>query len=477
MRKTLASLILVLLLPAAVSPNKNIQPRHLVFTHVTVVDVTGAPAKTGVTVLISGRHIVSLGTSVRVPQDAEVVDATGKFLIPGLWDMHVHSLYEGRPAFFFPMFIANGVTGVREMASTLPLEQIGLLRRRIERGEVLGPRFGAVAGKILESPVAQLGPEFEPVTSADEARQIVRSRKQEGADFVKVYNQLPRDVYFAIADEARQQHIPLAGHVPLSVSAMEASDAGQRSIEHLTQVLPACSSREAMIRGEVADAQKSLTAGRVAGFRADAEAAESYNPKKAAALFARFRKNGTWQCPTLVQRRKFAMSDDPKFVSDERLRYIPVAVRERWRTLLVGPLQEFVPYAKRSFPKQVDIVGEMRAAGVGILAGTDSGWGNPYTFAGFSLHDELALLVRAGLSPLEALQSATLNAAKFLGLQDSLGTVEEGKIADLVLLEANPLDDITNTRRIAAVVVNGRFLHKSELQKMLADVETTAAKR
>ena len=474
MSRTLSFLILLLL---PLSPAGPSQPKVLVLAHATVIDATGAPPKPDMTVLIENGRIARLGRKLRAPAGAQVVDATGKFLIPGLWDMHVHSLYEGRPELLFPMFIANGVTGVREMASALPLDQIAALRQRIERGEVLGPRFGAVAGKILESPAAQLGPDFEPVANADEARQIVRSRKRQGADFVKVYNQLPRDVYLAIADEARRQRIPFAGHLPFSVSAAEASDAGQRSIEHLTRLLMACSSREAEILRGLEDTGKSVVTARAAGFRADAEAAESYDPRKASALLRRFHDNGTWQCPTLVQLRRFALVEDAALADDERLRFIPLSVRERWRSALAGPLAENAPYLKRSFPKQAELVAAMRAARVPILAGTDSGWGNPYTFAGFSLHDELALLNRAGLSPMEALQSATSSPARFLGLQDKLGTVEKGKTADLVLLEANPLDDIANTRKIAAVVVNGRYLSKVELQRMLSDVETAAGKR
>lgn len=276
--------------------------------------------------------------------------------------------------------------------------------------------------------------------------------------------------YFAIVDEAKKQRLPFAGHLPFSVSAVEASDAGQRSIEHLTRLLPACTGREAEIRRELVETSKDVIAARAAGFRADAEAAASYDPKKAATLFAVFRRNRTWQCPTLVQLRKFVHTSDASFINDERLKYIPASVRAEWRSRLAGPLAEFAPYVKQSFPKQVELVGAMNAAGVPILAGTDSGWGNAYTFAGFSLHDELGLLVQAGLTPLEALQTATLNPAKFLGREKALGTVDRGKLADLVLLDANPLEDINHTRQIAAVVVNGRYLPKSELERMLADV-------
>lgn len=449
----------------------------LVLTHATVIDVAGGRLQPDLTVFIAGNHITAIGKRLKIASGVQVIDAKGKYLIPGLWDMHVHSFYEGRPELFFPMFIANGVTGVREMASTMSLEQISVLRKQIEDGEVVAPRVGAVAGRILEGPVAQLGPEFEAVTDADSARQIVRSRKQKGADFIKVYNQLSRDVYFAIVDEANKQHISFAGHLPISVSADEASDAGQKSIEHLTRILPACSSRESEIRRELADTSKDLIAARGAGFRADGEAVASYDSQKASALFERFRRNGTWQCPTLVQLRKFVHSGDTAFINDQRLQYIPAAVRGRWRDALTGPLAEFAPYAKQSFPKQIELVGMMHAAGVPILAGTDSGWGNPYTFAGFSLHDELGLLVEAGLSPLEALQAATLNPAKFLSREKDLGTVEKGKLADLVLLDANPLENIDNTRKIAAVIINGRYLPRELLQKMLADVEELARKK
>lgn len=478
MRKSLVFLLMILspaLLIAQVKPAS--QSKSLVFNHVTVIDMTGALPKSDMMVVVIGNHIAALGHSgeVRVPRDAQVIDAAGKFLIPGLWDMHVHSLYEGRPEFLFPMFIANGVTGVRELGSTMPLEQINIIRRQIELGTILAPRFGAVAGKILESSVEQLGPEFEAVASPDEARRLVRERKEKGADFVKVYNQLPRDIYFAIADEAKKQGIPFVGHLPHSINAGEASDAGQKSMEHLPRILLSVSSREAAIREDLlAAAGKNLNAGRLAGWRADSEAADSYDAEKAADLFVRFRRNQTWQCPTLVQLRKFAVSDDENFRNDARLKYIPLTVRQRWRTLLATNLAEILPFGKKIFPKQMDLVKAMNASRVMFLAGTDSGWGNPYTFAGFSLHDELALLVQAGLSPMQALQTATLNPAKFLKMEKTHGTIERGKIADLILLDANPLESIGNTQKIAAVVVNGRYLPKESLQRMLKDVEAMA---
>jgi imidazolonepropionase-like amidohydrolase len=455
----------------------------LVFTHVTVIDVTAAESgralKPDYTVVITGNRITAIGktTRVRVPAGAQVVDASGRFLIPGLWDMHVHSLLEGRPDYFFPLFIANGVTGVRDMGGSLPFEQIQQIRREIAEGKILGPRFGAVAGRILEGPGGRLDVGVN-VATPDEARQLVRSFKRQGADFIKVYNLLSRDVYLAIVDEAKKQRLPVAGHTPLSMTAAEVSDLGQKSIEHTADLFTSCSRDEAALRQELqerarAQAQKGGDSN-IARMPVEIKAAASYDERKAAALFERFARNGTWQCPTLAVRRTSTFADLQQFDADDRLKYIPASVRDSWHNTIAQRATSSgdVEQRKRRFQKTLEIVGAMQGKGVGILAGTDIL--NPYVFPGFSLHDELALLVQSGLTPLAALQTATANPAKFLKLSDSLGTVEKGKMADLVLLEANPLEDIANTRRISAVVVNGRYLPKEALQKLLAEAEAVA---
>lgn len=209
-------------------------PTLLAIIHVTVIDATGAEAAPDQTVIIKGDRISSMGKTgeVAIPNDASTVDASGKFLIPGLWDMHVHTLQEGRPELFFPLFIASGVTGVRDMGSP-PHELRGIrrLREQIEEGKLLGPRIVA-AGPLVDGP-SPMFPELSiAVASETEARQVVNDLTSGGADFIKVYSLLTRDSYFAVADEARRRDIPFAGHGPESVSAAEASDAGQGSIEH-----------------------------------------------------------------------------------------------------------------------------------------------------------------------------------------------------------------------------------------------------
>lgn len=465
----LAALILNLSAP-------NSRSRPLVFTHVTIIDVTGAPVKSDMTVVIDGNRISELGpsTTMRVPQDAQVVDATGKFLLPGLWDMHVH--WSGYDKAFLQLFPVNGVTGVRIMWGA---PSHFAWRKEVEEGTLLGPRM-AIAGSILDGP-KPIWPGSTAISNERDAREAVRTTKQQGYDFVKVYSLLPRKAYLAIADEARKQGIPFVGHVPNFLSATEASDAGQKSIEHLTGILAACSSREEELRKRRENAYSNLPPGRnlpnPAILRSiTRETLETFSMEKANTVFARLKHNETWQCPTFTVLRSGAFINDPNFRRDPRLKYLPRQLRTSWdpannfrfRTRTTEDFQ----LARSVYKKHIEVVGLMRRAGVEILAGTDVL--NPFCFPGFSLHDELAILVEAGLNPLEALQAATINPARFLGKERDFGSIAQGKIADLVLLEANPLEDIRNTTRISSVVTNGRLLDRNVLDKLLLQVEAIA---
>jgi amidohydrolase family protein len=474
MKKLLLLLLLLTALPARPSPQAT---RPLVFTHVTVIDMTGAPPSPDMTVVISGDRITELGKSaaVHAPEGAQVVDATGKFMIPGLWDMHVHWYHKD----YLPLFVANGVTGIRIMWGG-PLHQ--QWRQEIERGALLGPRM-AIASAIVDGP-KPIWPSSLAVGTEAEGRQAVIQSKKEGADFIKVYSRLPREAYFAIADEAKKQGIPFAGHVPGPVSVIEASDAGQKSIEHFTSFLEACSTREEELRKAGDDAWKNLPEGQARPSRATLRPLtrlmlDTFSPEKANALFAHLARNHTWQCPTLTVQRNMAFIKDPAIHGDPRVKYIPHEIASGWDPAgdfrLQDRTQEDYDLARAVYSKLTELVAPMRRAGVEFLAGTDVL--NPYCFPGFSLHDELTLLVKAGLSPMEALQAATLNPARYLDKEKDLGTVEKGKIADLVVLEANPLEDIGNSRKIDAVVLNGKLLPKAELQKTLAEIEALAGKK
>ena len=457
----------------------------LIFTHATIIDTSGAQNQTDMTVVISGDRIMDVKKTgkVRPAKGAQVIDAAGKFLIPGLWDMHVH----WRDARYLPLFIANGVTGVRQMWGSPVHFQ---WREEISKGLILGPRQ-AIAGTPIDGP----GPFYPGVISVgdeNEARQAVRRVKESGADFIEVDLRLPREAYFAIADESRKLGISFAGGVPYSVRAAEASKAGQKSIEYLgdasSGILLDCSNKKEELRKEREKAaegfsyRQSRTPSQLEAIRnVQNKIFETYDAERAAALFALFVENGTWQCPTLTVQRGLSYLDDKNFTNDPRLKYMPkfihgITLKALWdpksNPFVASNTAEDWAMMKKAFSKKLEIVRPMRRAGVKFIAGTDLA--NPYCFPGFSLHDELGLLVQAGLTPMEALQAATYNAAEFLGMKDSLGTVEAGKIADLVLLDADPLEDISNTRKIAAVVVNGKYFPKPSLDEMLAKIEAIA---
>lgn len=455
----------------------------LALTHVTVIDATGTPAQPDMTVIISGGRITGLGPAakVAVPAAAHAVDATGKFLIPGLWDMHIHiddaEFYAGSRRYatypsqrdkeaVFPLLIANGVTGVRDMSGGL--EQILQWRTRISLGDELGPRI-FTPGPMVDGKFPSWPGEMR-VESEAEARDAVRSLVRRGADFIKVYDSISPADYFALADEAKRLGVTFAGHVPGQLSSAQASDAGQKSLEHMYNLPLDCSTREDEFRKEIAAKYDDPKADLPELDSGNAEVIASFSAPKCAALFDRFTRNGTWLCPTLHNNWRHGHNADSALTTDKRARFYPQSFRQFW-AMKAGDAHrrtpQFVAQWDRYYSTVRAMIPDVRRAGVGLLAGSDAG-ANEYSVPGFSLHDELLELVDAGLTPMEALQTATLNPARYLGLTDALGTVELGKIADLVLLEANPLEDIRNTQKIAAVVVNGSMLGKPELQQILA---------
>lgn len=481
MKKSFTLLVLLSPLVCLVAQQTpSTKPRSLVLTHVTVIDTTGGPARVDMTVVITGDRIAEMGKSraTRPPKNAEIVNGNSKFLIPGLWDMHVHWYDKD----YLPLFIANGVTGTRQMYGVPMFQQ---WRKEIEAGQLLGPHM-LIPSPIVDGP-KPVWPGSIAVANASEGRQAVIQVKQGGADFVKVYSLLSRDAYFAIADESKKQGIPFEGHVPDAVTLEEASNAGQMTVEHLTGVLAACSSHEAELLKSAQEAVAAIDAGQLPSVRfwgpeyreRQKLALETYSPQKAETVFAELKKNHTWQCPTLTLLRSMGYSDDPSFANDPRLKYIPRDIVSSWNPkadpFLKDKTAEDWALSKKVFSKDLEVVGAMQRAGVEILAGTDTL--NPYCLPGFSLHDELGLLVQSGLTPMQALQAATLNPARFMGRENDLGMVDTGKIADLVLLDANPLDDIGNTRKISAVVFGGKFYSRTSLDEMLAKIETLARRQ
>ncbi len=496
------AIALLLLLPSVTFAQPKDPPAPYAITGVTIIDGTGAAPQTDMVVVITGDRITEIGKSggVVIPESAKQIKADGKFLIPGLWDMHVHLEKE-----FLPQFVANGVTGVRHMFSRpgvpgFPSPAVRDWQKEIEAGRMVGPRIVATTRMLdgLNGTAPVIPGSALAVRTPEEARDAVARIKKDGEDFVKVYPFLKPDVFFAILEEASRgpNKIPVSGHVPHAVRAADASDRGQKSMEHCYGVVFGCSKEEDKLRKELIalmdeGAMVKDTLDAAAAWRVQVKALDSYDEATADALFKKFVKNGTWQVPTLVTRRVWASLNDPQFTNDPRKKTLLPRMRIAWLAtqteesvkLRIFGAAVTVKNVEKRFPilgiwlsdrdieqqrllfeGHLKLVKAMHKAGVKILAGTDTPV--PYCFPGSGIHDELELFVKAGLTPAEALQTATRNPAEYLDRLKDLGTVERGKLADMVLLDANPLDDIKNVRKTHAVVLGGRMFEKAALAKM-----------
>ena len=375
-------------------------PTQIAITDVTIIDVHDGSARPAMTVLISDNRITAVGSSKQtlILKQIRVIDGRGKFLIPGLWDMHVHSDGDERA---LRLMVDWGITGARDMGGDIT--KLMEARRRIANRVWTGPRL-LIAGPRLMGPPTKADEDIWLLHSADEAHRAVDSLAQQHVDFIKVHDDLARDTYLAIARSAKANGLPFVGHVPSSITPAEASDLGQKSIEHLEFVPKPCLALFHSHDG------------------AKGNVPSGCDTESVGALMQRFAQNGTWLDPTIQSFRYFAPT--------------------QWDEIF----SEF---------KKISV--QIRGAKVPVLTGTD--WSSfleeKGALPGASLHEEMALLVDAGFSSTEVLRASTLGPSVFLGLSDSLGTVEKGKLANLVLLEANPIEDIHNTRRVAVVLLEG----------------------
>lgn len=423
------------------------------------------------TVAIKNGIIVSVTNSGQTPQSpSTIVDAKGQYLVPGLWDMHGHTSFvspQWDEKIIYPLYIANGITGLRDMGGDFEL--LKQRRTRIEKGELLGPHL-YIAGPFLVD--AKSDAQTISVKTPEEARAAVDKLKSEGVDFIKILSRLSRESYFAIAEESKKDQIHFVGHVPGTITAAEASVAGQYSIEHLTGISLACSSQENDLRAKIGEAIN--TRDWPAYRKLNEQTAATYDQAKAGKLFSTFIDQNTWQVPTLIWTKTQSTLDDSSWDTDPRLKYVPASVRKEWdrQEQLKQTPPDLLADSKNDAARGQQLARKMLKAGVNFMAGSDGP--DPYVFPGFSLHDELELLVQSGFTPAQALEAATTHPALFMQKLGTYGTLEKGHAADMVLLEANPLEDISNTRKISAVVLAGRYYPRAELDKMLLQVETLA---
>ena len=434
--------------------------RGVAFVHVNVVDAAAGTVRRDQTVAVRDGRIVTMSptSTTRLPEGVRVLDATSGFLIPGLWDAHVHSSYQGACA--LPVFIANGVTSVRDAGARM--DEIVQWRKRIASGELLGPRIRS-AGPDVESgawldlayqiadagdPIWYWGPRMRMNGPAD-ATAVVDSLAHLGVDFIKFRN-LPRASFLALAAEARRHGMRIAGHAPKGTTLEEAAAAGLGSVEHAETVNLALE--------PLADA------GRLRALLAVARAGMFVTPTLV-------EQNALWLTPDSVATAVLA---DSMGTNDPRRRYVsPRAIRVWTRALSLNKKGADAGVdATAAYARQTADMRLAHGAGVHFLAGTDLG-SFVGLYPGASLQDELALLVRdVRLTPAEALLSATKYPAAFFGMDGETGTIAPGMTADLVLLDADPMVDIANVRRIRAVMVGGRLLDRAALDAALSAVAT-----
>jgi hypothetical protein len=439
------------------------QQKRLILQNINVVDVEKGKVLSGQTVVITGDRITSINkasTFKPTPADS-VADGTGQYLTPGLWDMHTHVW---APDYFFSLFIANGITGIRGMFES-PFF-INAWRQKGNTAGELTPR-GFYAGPIVDGPK----PIWTGSAAAGDtarARVIVDSLKNQlKVDFIKVYSLLERDVYYTIMDQAKKQGMVVAGHVPNKISLLEAARAGQKCMEHMDGFKEIASDSSEyyyqMIRGLVKDSTYNAPSAKTEMLL------RTFSEKKLAAAVKELKKLGTWFCPTMTVNRGIAIMNDSSFANDPRAVYLPLMIKNMW-----DPTKDFrfknadalyFDRLRRIYELDKRVIRALNDAGIPLLAGTDIP--NPYCYPGFSIHEELQIFTECGLTPAQALRTATLNPALYFGIEKDHGTVATGKLADLLLLKSNPLENIGNTRNIGAVIIKGRFIGPAGMDALL----------
>jgi hypothetical protein len=453
------------------------QSPDLAIVHVTVINPAAENPQPDMTILIQGQNIVSVlpAKNLKLPSSARIINGTGKFVIPGLWDMHTHFRDADRD---LKMNVANGVLGIRNMGGIA--KEVFPLRDAIAAGQRLGPRIVA-SGPIVDGPNSWSNPQFTvSVKDADEARAAVRSLKHQGADFIKVYDGLPRDAYYAIADETKTLNLPFVGHIPGAISVREASDAGQRTLEHGVALAGGSTAEDEYVKRRL-DQSAFQEALRTKNFslipvkiaRDETAMLDHFSQERADETYRLLARNNTFITPTIVTQRALTFIDDLDKNDDPRMQYVSADELKWWKPesgmLTKYRTPEYIAMRKREYAEMLKEVHRAQTLGARLLAGTDITI--PYTYPGFSLHDELELSVEAGLTPMQALETATTNPALLLGLSKTWGRVEPGYTANLVMLNADPLANISNTRNIDSVVVNGTLLNRGQLDQLLGDAK------
>ena len=442
---------------------------------VAIVDADEDTLVPNQTVVVRDGRIVAVGDAgnIAIPPDARVLNGRDKVLMPALWDMHAH-VYAVSPLLDLPLYIAHGVTNVRDMQGCSQAndpfiacpEEKREWTKQAEAAQIVGPRivgstsFMANGPSILDR-MPDL-PDFFATSTPEEARAFVRHFAGR-VDAIKVYDRIPREAYFALIEEAERLGVDVVGHRPHAISAIEAAQ-HQKSIEHARFILHESFDGSAALRKSAGtprwreDRQRML---------------DEHDPSAVDEIFSAMREAGTWYVPTHLTRWADAYADTDAVREDPLLRYLHPLLKRQWledndETIASDPSPAARHTYREFYSKGLELSGAAHRAGVKILVGSD------YIVAGTDVHRELEQLVMAGLTPAAALRAATSAPAEYFGLEASRGHVLPGYVADLLLLNANPLTDIRNTQKIDAVIFNGNLYARADLDRLLDHVERRA---
>lgn len=409
---------------------------------------------------------ISPADSMSVDGEIEIIDGSGKYLMSSLWDMHSHLGFQVAPQLLMPLHIANGVTNIRDMHSIVRLnKERAQWRKEIEDGVLLGPRILTFADEIV-------GANYDDQNVMD----VVDRSQKDDRTYIKIYSGILEDRYFKLAEYAKSKGVDFAGHYPDAINPIDASRAGQKSFEHalifIRHANPMGDSLRAYYNTYYGDGEydrDSKPSGK--------EMLAQFDSDLFYELLDVMVEEETYFCPTHVTRNYEALATNEAFISDPNLKYIPLGIKFIWDGDASG-MKEYAAkegnqqYLEDLHKKGLELTGLAHKRGVKILAGTDNN--DPYSFAGFTLHTELDQLVQAGLSPAEALETATIIPAEYFDLREEYGSVDVNKKADLLLLSANPLQEIKNAKSIERLFFNGSMYTDEDLEEMKDYVEDNA---
>ena len=453
-------ILLLLLLCGALINCRSQTGGDLLIKNINVVDVKTGNIDYSMNVFITKNTITKIVRYKKKNDYAvlKVIDGSDKFLIPGLWDMHTHTWSNYKD--FFPLQLANGVTGIREMFGKL--EEVQKIKDEIKNGLIDGPMIVSSGPIIDGNPPTWSTSDI--AETPEQGREFVRDQKKKGADFIKVYFNLKKDVYLAISEECKLLGLPLVGHLPNRVPLNEAVKAGHKSFEHFYNILEFYGDQAGL------DQIEQNREGRFAGdkfYERLDYGNKTFDSTKTGIVTRLLKNEDVWICPTYTVHKGFMRDYDPSYTNDKRMSFMSESITSRWMKNKTEPLTEkeieHWNSDKLWYSRVLSESNKYNRAGVRFLAGTDSP--NFFVYPGFSIHEELEIFVNeAGFTPLEALQTATINPAIFLNSEKTLGSIEVGKLANLVILKKNPFESISNTKTIEGVILLGKYMSKGELK-------------